>query len=121
MGDLVYTKDFTTTPITWIPGKVAKLTGPLSYLVTLQDGHVVCRHVDALRNRKVLYPIPKPSQSPEPDDSGNDLYLPDIPAATPTPTTPAAAPVQPDLAAVQPDLAIDIASLLTDWVGRLHK
>ena len=44
MGDLVYTNDFSTTPVTWIPGKVAKLTGPLSYHVTLLHGRVVRRH-----------------------------------------------------------------------------
>ena len=74
--------------------KVAKLTGPLSYYVTLLDSRVVCRHVDALHNREVLYPIPKPPQA-QSDDSEDDLFLPDISATTPTCAIPTAAPVQP--------------------------
>ena len=61
--------------------------------MTLLDGRVVRRHVDALRNREVLYPIPKPPQAPESDDS-EDLFLPDISATTPTCAVPSAAPVQ---------------------------
>lgn len=38
----VYVKDF---PI-WLPGTILKVQGPLSYHVTLQDGHVLCRHVN---------------------------------------------------------------------------
>ena len=34
-GDLVYTKDFSTTPVTWVPGKITKKTSPLSYHVEL--------------------------------------------------------------------------------------
>ena len=54
-GDRVFVKNFSTTPLTWIPGRVVKVTGPLSYHVELLSGHVVRRHVDAIRSREVYY------------------------------------------------------------------
>ena len=49
--DQVYAKDFSSADITWAPGTVIKVTGPLSYHVQLCDGHAVCRHVDAICKR----------------------------------------------------------------------
>ena len=49
VGDMVYVKDFST--LTWIPGKITKVTGPLSYHVEVDRGRVLHRHVDALRTR----------------------------------------------------------------------
>ena len=37
IGDLVYTKDFSSTPLIWNPRTVAKVTGPLSYHNELTD------------------------------------------------------------------------------------
>ena len=48
VGGLVYTKDFSSTPLIWIPGTVAKVTGPLSYHIELGDGRIIRRHVDAV-------------------------------------------------------------------------
>ena len=48
---LVYTKDFSSTPLIWVPGTVVKVTGPLSYHIKLTDNRVVRRHVDAVRAR----------------------------------------------------------------------
>ena len=33
INDRVYVKDFSTTPVAWLPGKIVKVTGPLSYHV----------------------------------------------------------------------------------------
>ena len=74
-GDLVYVKDFSTTPITWIPGKITKVTGPLSYHVEVIDGRTVRRHVDAVRTRQVRYP----RVNEEPNSDTDDLCLPDLP------------------------------------------
>lgn len=49
-GDKVYTH-YGGMKVTWIPGIVQSITGPLSYLIELQDGRVVRRHVDHLRAR----------------------------------------------------------------------
>ena len=97
VDDTVYIKDFSTPNLTWIPGKVVKVTGPLSYHVEVQSGKVVRRHVDAVRKREVVLP---PSQSQDTSSSAEDVYLPDVPAPRPpdTPTAPdppAAAPPPP--------------------------
>ena len=60
VGDLVYAKDFATTPVYWVPGKVAIVTGPLSYLVLLMT---VIQFVDT----SMLFVIVKfctPSRNP---------------------------------------------------------
>ena len=89
VGDLIYTKGFSSTPLIWIPGTVAKVTGPLSYHIELGDGHVVCRHVDAVRARRdSADPLPL-NDSPLPQD---DLYLPTR-ASPPAPA--AVCPVPP--------------------------
>jgi len=51
VGDLVYAEDFSPSPTKWLPGKVTKVTGPLSYCIELLDGSIVCRHVDHVRRR----------------------------------------------------------------------
>ena len=88
VGDLVYAKDFSTMPTSWTPGKVTKVTGPLSYRVEHLDGCDFRRHVDAICNRVARYPCPQPQV----DNSDDDYYLPDIPV---TPTTPCTHPCYP--------------------------
>ena len=34
----------------WLPGSVAEVTGPLSYIIQLQDGTTRRRHVDNIRS-----------------------------------------------------------------------
>ena len=51
-NDQVYVQDFTTRKPKWIPGTVVKVTGPLSYMIKLQDGTIVRRHVDHVRKRE---------------------------------------------------------------------
>ena len=46
VGDLVYVEDFTPSKHKWILGTVAKVTGPVSYVVKLMDGREVRRHID---------------------------------------------------------------------------
>ena len=72
VGDLIYTKDFSSTPLIWILGTVAKVTGPLSYHIELGDGHVR-RHVDAVRAQQDSADLSALNDSPLPQD---DLYLP---------------------------------------------
>ena len=49
-GDTVFVRDFSTPTTTWLPGKITKVTGPLSYHIELDTGCIVRRHVDAIRN-----------------------------------------------------------------------
>ena len=83
VGDLVYTKDFSSSPLMWIPGTIVRVTGPLSYHVELRDGRIVRRHVDAVRTRHVnTDPSPlRDSALPQ-----EHLYFPT--RATPTVTSP---------------------------------
>ena len=48
IGDRVYARDFRLKKVSWIPGKVVKVSGPLSYHVEVGNG-VIRRHVDHLR------------------------------------------------------------------------
>ncbi len=61
---------FGSTPHTWLPGKITKVTGPL-YIIELSDGCSVRRHVDSIRRRDNDIVIDSPSYT-------SDLYLPDI-------------------------------------------
>ena len=90
--DTVYVKDFTTSPPKWVPGKIVKATGPLSYQVELFAGNIVRRHVDAVRGRTTMYP--RPTSATE-DQASHDVYLPTPPPALPAPPPPQAPPPPP--------------------------
>ena len=47
----MYVENFTSSPPKWMPGKVVKVTGPLSYQVEVESGAIVRRHVDNVRSR----------------------------------------------------------------------
>ena len=49
LDDLLFAKNFHGS--IWIPVKVTKITGPLSYEVTTESGVTLRRHVDHLRKR----------------------------------------------------------------------
>ena len=51
-GQLVMAKDFHAQN-KWIPGVIVDSSGPVSYNVELQDGKVIKRHVDHLRDRSI--------------------------------------------------------------------
>ena len=40
----------------WVPGLIEECSGPLSYTVKLQDGKIIRRHVDHLRDRATFTP-----------------------------------------------------------------
>ena len=46
VGNLVYVEDFTPLKHKWIPGNIAKVTGPVSYVVKLMDEREVHCHND---------------------------------------------------------------------------
>ena len=50
-GEPVYIRKFGKGD-TWIPGHIVQPTGPVSFKVLLEEGHIVCRrHLDHLRSR----------------------------------------------------------------------
>ena len=69
-GDLVYAENFSaTSDIKWFPGKVTKITKPLSYVIELSDGNTVRRHVDHIKARENDQ---DDVQNPERDDTNWD-------------------------------------------------
>ena len=50
--DPVFVENFTNRKPKWLPGTVVKVTGPLSYVIELQNGTTVRRHVDSIRKRE---------------------------------------------------------------------
>jgi hypothetical protein len=51
VGDRVYSKHFGQGQ-RWVPGTIAEVTGPVSFLVKLGNGQLVRRHQDHIRVRK---------------------------------------------------------------------
>ena len=63
-------KTFRLTTITnGLPGKVTKITGPLSYVIELSDGNTVRCHVDYIKVRENSH---DDVQGPEHDDTNWD-------------------------------------------------
>ena len=60
VGNQMYMQNFSSGP-RWLPGEVAKATGPVSFLVQLTDGRMIRRHQDQMRVRKAE---PEPSNVP---------------------------------------------------------
>ena len=75
VGDSVYIRNF-AAGTTWIPGTVTRINGPVSFLIELEDGRHVRRHIDHVRSLTVgtavsptvnsddLMDIPTPSSEP---------------------------------------------------------
>ena len=81
-GALVYAKNFGQGQ-RWWPGNVVEVTGPVSYRVSLESGHVIRRHQDHLRIRRNA-PVVEPEAVLEEDveqDMEQDLdpVVPDVP------------------------------------------
>ena len=51
--DNIYVENFARKNPRWIPGKIVKITGPLPNEIQLQDGTLVKRHVDHVRESEV--------------------------------------------------------------------
>ncbi len=92
IDDSVYVQDFSSPTLSWISGKIVKVSGPLFYHVELQSGRVVCRYVDAVRKRVASH-LPLVTSSPSVD--GEDLYLPNVPQTHPDTQETARAPTLP--------------------------
>ena len=70
----MYVEDFTPSKHKWIPGTVAKVTGPVSCVVKLMDGREVRRHIDNVIARS----SDSNSTEPEVQSSGIGLELQSI-------------------------------------------
>lgn len=83
VSDQVFVRQFSqgNSPVTWIPGTVEAVRGPLSYLVRLLDGRLIRRHVDHVRRR--LSELPTTSTSSD-DDISFDISCTSSPSTWPT-------------------------------------
>ena len=61
-GDCVYAEDFTSSPCKWNAGTIVEVSGPLSYVVSLENGAVVRRHIDNIRRRPVQPALDSPGE-----------------------------------------------------------
>ena len=68
-GERVYARGFGTGP-KWVPATIDEVSGPVSYLVRLEDDRVVRRHQDHLKKRKVSQPSNSESNT---SDSESDF------------------------------------------------
>ena len=57
VGDTVYVRDFSKLSVSWIPGKVVQVTGPLSYVVELLRGGTVRHYVNSIQHREPTAPV----------------------------------------------------------------
>ena len=80
-GDLVYTRNYSAGQM-WLPGKIVKQTGPVSFLVKLEEGRVWRRHINQIRKR-----FENESSNPTITNDGSILNLIDFPIeSVPYPT-----------------------------------
>ncbi|XP_058858757.1 uncharacterized protein K02A2.6-like [Acipenser ruthenus] len=69
VGDSVFARNFGTGP-QWLSGTISKQTGPVSYVVQLQDGRACRRHVDHVRRG---FPKEPETDMPQPDSPQLDV------------------------------------------------
>ena len=89
-GDKVYTH-YGGLKLTWVEGKICEATGPVSYVVHLEDRHVMKRQIDHIRCHY------DDSDKTPPDLVDLDIVKP-VPVATPTST-----PIPPSTPMDQPE------------------
>ena len=68
IGDTVFVHDFLTGK-KWLPGTVTQVRGPPSFLVTLDDGRVMRRHIDHIRQHSSSATSPRSSCDEWPVDT----------------------------------------------------
>ena len=91
----MFAKNFSGAPPNWVPGRVVRVTGPLSYEIELQQGGTVHRHVDAVRRREAAVTLTSDREWNDEDQSTDDIQpsfpTPAVgspPTSNPTPPAP---------------------------------
>ena len=82
-ADPVFVRKFGNKTPLWLIGQLKEQTGPLSYLITLDDGRVIRPHMDHIRSR---------TSTTDESNAGDSFDL--IPSQTRTPS-PVPSPPQP--------------------------
>ena len=94
VGDSVFVRNHGVGSV-WLPGKIVRSTGPVSFMVVLEDGRNRRCHQDQLRLRVVSDGPPEMSQISVDAEGG-------VPISVPTPATPSGEAVQPEQGQNQP-------------------
>lgn len=85
-GEEVFVKMFTNNVSRWPPGVVTRQLGPISYLVQLQNGDLVRRHLDHIRRRSAT-PVNEPRDDDDSigvdDEDGDSVLFPELQASHP--------------------------------------
>ena len=79
-GDAVYARNYSGAK-KWIPGIITKITGPVSYQVTLADGKILKRHLDQIR---ICYDN-APNTKATDQWTSDTTDIPTLPSSTPQP------------------------------------
>ena len=61
VNDKVFMNNLQGT-LTWLEGIVTEMTGPLSYKIKLNDGSIICHHIDHIH---ICYSLPQQDISTE--------------------------------------------------------
>ena len=68
VGESVYTRNLPSGK-TWLKGTVSEIRGPVSFVIEIEDGRLVRRHVDHIWQRTM-------SADPHPQDPDSDFVVP---------------------------------------------
>ena len=81
VGDLVHVLNFRPGE-KWIPGKIIESTGPISFRIQLQNGHVLRRHQDHLRHRMERFEQMSAETASDENETLTDMTSVGTPAET---------------------------------------
>ena len=85
-GQTVWARDFRGST-KWVPGVVVQCTGPLTYMIQLDDKSLWKRHVDHLQSRVETQPNPSTLTATDDSESSDSPFIPIIPSTEPSLTS----------------------------------
>ena len=77
VGDKVFAENFSGTGTRWMPGIIVKITGPLSYLIELDMGKTVHRHMDNVKKRHNSLDLDETTSTSSEQPTNVDISLAD--------------------------------------------
>lgn len=78
IGDNVLTRGYSTNSNKWVEGKIIEQTGPVSYKIDTNDGHIFRRHTDQIlpkRNSRFSWETGNESETEIAEEQGNDNFV----------------------------------------------
>ena len=84
LGSEVFARGFGNDVSTWLPGAICEQRGPVSFIVKLDYGCIVWRHIDHTRSQKSLA---HPDSTVREEEASADAWLLTTPKDPQTPAT----------------------------------